>query len=156
MRSEAEPLDAIPNRARGREHQDPALRTRGHHGPADVVAMHTREVAVQNHNVVGGHGDVLERVAAVEDDIDCHPLLAQAGRHRYRQFRVVLDHQDPQSRTVTNSPPRTCGGPTGTGQGVLASKDDRSTVAKRLRRFRAATTAGVQRRHEPYNEETAQ
>ena len=95
--AQAEPSDAVVEGACGGEHQHPAVRTLGHQGPADVVAVHAGNVAVEDHHVVGGRGDVVEGVAAVEDDVDGHPGLAEAGRHGHGQLGVVFDHQHPHS-----------------------------------------------------------
>ena len=75
VRAQAEPFDAILDRARRGEHQDPARRPFGRQGPADIVAVHAGEVAVEHHDVVEGDGDAVECVAAVEDDVDGHPGL---------------------------------------------------------------------------------
>ena len=61
--------------------------------PAYLVAVHSGQVPVQHHDVVTGHGQMLERVVPVEDDVDRHAFPAQPGADRLGQDLEVFDDQ---------------------------------------------------------------
>ena len=48
---------------------------------AHLVAVHVRQVPVENHDIVGVDGRELERLAAVERDVNRHALPAQDAGH---------------------------------------------------------------------------
>lgn len=57
--------------------------------------MHAGDVPVKHDHFVVGDRGMLKRVVAVEDDVDGHPRLPQAGRQRHRQPGVILHEQYP-------------------------------------------------------------
>ena len=65
--------------------------------PAHLVAVHAGQVAVEDHHVVAGDGQPLQRVVAVEDHVDGHALAAQPGADGAGQDLEVLDDQHPHA-----------------------------------------------------------
>jgi len=63
--------------------------------PATSVRQTAGQVPVEHDDVVGRAGRVLQRVGAVEDDVDGHARPAKTGRDDRGQLRLVLDHQHP-------------------------------------------------------------
>ena len=61
--------------------------------PADLVAVHAGQVPVKHDHVVPGDGQVLERVVAVQGDVDRHPLPAQPGPDRPGEHLEILRDQ---------------------------------------------------------------
>lgn len=57
--------------------------------------MHTGDIPVKDHDIVGGDREALKGVLAVEDDVNGHAGPAQTGRQRYGQLGVVFDYQHP-------------------------------------------------------------
>ena len=74
--------------------------------PADVVAVDAGQVPVEHDDVVAGDGEVLERVGAVQDDVDGHALAAQPGPDRPGQDLEVLDDKHPHEvlRAMASTP----------------------------------------------------
>jgi hypothetical protein len=66
-----------------------------HDLPAHLVARHTRQVAVEHHHVIAGHGQVIQGGVAVEDHVDRHALTAQTNPNSTSQNLEILDHQHP-------------------------------------------------------------
>ena len=91
--SQLEALHAVADRARSCEHEHTGVGAFGEQRPAYLVAVHVREIAVEDDDVVGVDSDTRERLAAVEREIDRHPLAPQSLRQGGRQTTVVLDDE---------------------------------------------------------------
>jgi hypothetical protein len=55
--------------------------------------VHPWQVAVEDHDVVGGDGQPVERVGPVEGDVDRHPLPPEPHTDGAGEHRVVLDDE---------------------------------------------------------------
>ena len=62
---------------------------------AHLVAVHAGQVPVEHDHVVTGDREMLERVVAVQHDVDRHALAAQPGADGPGQHLEVLDDQHP-------------------------------------------------------------
>ena len=62
---------------------------------AELVAVDAGEVAVEQHDVIGGQVDLCDRLVAVVGDVDGHALVAQALGDPVGVAGNVLDDQDP-------------------------------------------------------------
>ena len=89
-----EPFDAIFDRARGGQHEDPRPDRPGELG-AHLVAGHAWQVPVERDHVVVVDLGVLKTGVSVQGGIHRHPFQAQPGGNRVRQLAVVLDHEHP-------------------------------------------------------------
>ena len=67
---------------------------------ADTVAMHGRQVSVEDDDVVVGGGRALQRCRAVVHGVHGHPGLAQPLSDPAGQRRMVLDHQHPHPASM--------------------------------------------------------
>jgi len=122
--AQPEALDPVPDRPRRGEHQHPGLGSVRGQGPADVVAVHAGQVAVQHHHVIAVDRQALQGRIAVQGYVDGHPLPAQPGRHRPGQHLVVLGHQNPHRLPAASCAQRCVSRPP-------ASQDRRSQVTAR-------------------------
>ena len=68
--------------------------------PADIVAVHTREVAVEHHHVVARDGQTAQRLAPVQRDIDSHALAAQPRGDRSRHDLIVLGDKNSHAQPL--------------------------------------------------------
>ena len=91
--AERQALDQVLERAGRGQHQDPGLGSLAAHRPAHVVAVQSRQVAVEHEHVVAHHARLDQRVGAVGGQVDRHPLAAQAARDRLGQPLLVLGDQ---------------------------------------------------------------
>ncbi len=66
----------VADRVRGGEHQHTGVAAALHERAADLVAVHTRKIAVEHDDVVVGDRRVGDRAGTVEDEVDRHALTA--------------------------------------------------------------------------------
>jgi D-alanyl-D-alanine carboxypeptidase/D-alanyl-D-alanine-endopeptidase (penicillin-binding protein 4) len=97
--AELQPLDPVGDRTARGEHQHPGQRAGRHQVGADLVAVDTRQVPVQHHDVVPGHQGHLVSRRSVGGDVDGEPLAPQPARDGLGQGLFVLDHEHPHVRT---------------------------------------------------------
>jgi hypothetical protein len=62
---------------------------------AELVAVDSGEVAVQNDDIVGSEIQFAGGLEAVVGDVNGHALIAQPFSDLVRELREVLDDQDP-------------------------------------------------------------
>jgi hypothetical protein len=93
VRAEFEPGDPVAQPSRRREHQDARCGAGGRESPADLVAVHLRQVAVQNDDVIVVEARLVEAAAAVESHIYCHALKSQAARDGGSESLLVFDDE---------------------------------------------------------------
>ena len=74
--TQPEPFDTVFNRSGGGEHQDSALAAFGQQGSANVVAVGTGQVPVQDDDVVSVHPHAGEGLVPVEGHVHGHPVAA--------------------------------------------------------------------------------
>ena len=74
--TEVEPLHAVCYQTGGGEHQDTAGTWRVHDLPAEGVTMQPREVAVENDDVIGVQGRLVQAGRPVIGEIDRYALVA--------------------------------------------------------------------------------
>ena len=74
--------------------------------PAHVVAMDGGEIAVQHHHVVRVDGGLLQRLGAVEGEVDGEAVAPQPARDRARKVALVLDQQHAHAASGGASIPR--------------------------------------------------
>ena len=55
--------------------------------------MHSGQVPVQHHDVIAGHGQMLERGVPVENDVHGHAFPAKPGADRLGQDLEVFNYQ---------------------------------------------------------------
>jgi hypothetical protein len=67
---------------------------------ADLVAVHTRQVAIENHDVIGEDPCFVERFVALLGDVDGDALASQAAGHRIGDSLLVLGHQNPHGSSL--------------------------------------------------------
>ena len=67
----------------------------GDQGPADLIAVHAGQVAVQHDHVVAVDGGTVQGSPAIKRHVNGHPLAAQHVSDRLGQLLVVFDQQDP-------------------------------------------------------------
>src|SRR5581483_2815081 len=108
VRAEAEPVDAVLDRARGGKHENAARRAVCGQAPADLVAVRAGQVAVEDDDVVVDEGDAGERVVAVERDVDGHPLAPQPDSDGLRQHFVVFGYEHSHQSTTPVGPGQRC------------------------------------------------
>jgi hypothetical protein len=96
--AESESHHAIVQAFGGRQHQDARTTPLLDDPSTDVVSMDAGKVAIQNDDVIGVHGHLLERMAAVEGGVCDDALLPQPLGDRGRELGVVLDDQDLDDR----------------------------------------------------------
>ena len=92
--AEVEPLDARADVGRRGEHQDPRRALGAHELAADLVAVDVGQVAVQHDHVVVDDGRALERLIAVERDVDGESVAAKAARERLGEPGLVFGDED--------------------------------------------------------------
>jgi hypothetical protein len=92
--ADGQPGDPLPHRGGGGEHQHTAVRARVDQRPADVVAVHHRQVPVEHDHVVLVHAEAFERGVPVIDDVDGERLAPQPLGHGVREEPLVLHDQD--------------------------------------------------------------
>ncbi len=57
--------------------------------------MDTGKIAIEHDHVIARQGHSSKGLAAVEGDVDGHPLASQHRRHRLGEPRMILHHQHP-------------------------------------------------------------
>ena len=95
VRAELQPVDPILDLGGGGEHQDAAGGAVAHQLAADAVAVHGRQVTVEDDHVVVDGGRALQGCRAVVDDVDGEPGVAQALADPVGQRDVILDNEYP-------------------------------------------------------------
>ena len=93
IRPEFEALDAFAQGAGRGEHEDAHLRVLAGQAVADLVAVDTGQVPVQNDDIVVGDLHLGQRFGAVPHDVHRHRLATQPHGYRIGEIGLVLDHQ---------------------------------------------------------------
>ena len=93
VRPQAEALDAVLDRAGRGQHQDAAERALSDELPADLVAVHRGQVAIEHDHVVRGRPRLLQRLGAVAGHVHREPAPRQAPHDGLGQVPLVLDHE---------------------------------------------------------------
>jgi hypothetical protein len=91
--AELETVHPVVDIGRGGEHEDAAGRSGTDQFPADAVAVDPGQVAVEHDHVVVGGDRVIERRAAVVDDVDGQARVAQPLTDAFGQRDVILHDQ---------------------------------------------------------------
>ena len=91
--AEVQALDAIADRRRGGQHQDPRVRAAVAQRHADRVAVHARQVAVEHDHVVAVDEALLQRGRPVIGEVGRDPAVAQPLGDVVGELDVILDHQ---------------------------------------------------------------
>ena len=91
--AEVEPGDAVAQPARGGEHQDARGGVRGGQPPADLVAVHPREVAVEDDDVVVVQDGLVVAAQAVQRHVDGHAAQPQSTGHGAGESLFVFDDE---------------------------------------------------------------
>ena len=99
--AEVEALDARADVGRGREHEDPRRALGGDQLAADLVAVDLGQVAVEHDRVVVDDGGALERLIAVEGDVDGESVAAQAARECLGEPGLVFGDEDAHGHRPT-------------------------------------------------------
>lgn len=86
-------LDTVADVAGRREHQHAGGHAELDDLAADIVAVHEREVPVEDDHVVVVDADALQGGRTVVHDVDGHGLPAQSGGHRIGEQLLVLDDE---------------------------------------------------------------
>jgi hypothetical protein len=86
------------------QHEDPARRVSGGQRTAHVVAVDSRQVAVEYHDVVVQQVELGQRARAVERDVHREPDVAQPVGQVAGQHPLVLDDQHPHRPSVSRRP----------------------------------------------------
>ncbi len=89
----AQPLDAILDAARCRQHQDASADALGCQPLADLVAVKTRKIAVEHDHVVLVHARVDKPRLTVAGDVDRHALTAKPRGDGLGELSVILHNQ---------------------------------------------------------------
>lgn len=92
--AQAQTLDPVVDRGRGREHEHPTAAAGGDEFGAHVVAVQAGQIPVEHDHVVVADERAIEPCRAVVGDIDGHLRPAQAHADRVGQLFIVFDHQD--------------------------------------------------------------
>src|SRR5262249_18102884 len=96
---ERQPRDYLVKLTRGGEHQDGRPRLLRAKSPADLVAVHPRQVAIEHHYVVLDQLDLAPRAFALVGDVDGHRSTAKPPGYRVREPSLILDDQDPHLKS---------------------------------------------------------
>ena len=100
IRAQLQPVDPVLDvRGRG-QHQDAAGRAVADQRAADAVAVHGRQVAIEDDHVVVGTGRALQGRRAVVDHVDGESGVAQTLADPVGQRNVILHHQYPHVHIV--------------------------------------------------------
>ena len=108
-------LDTVADVAGGGEHQHAGGHAQLDDLAADVVAVHEREVAVEDDHVVVVDADAFQGGRAVVHDVDGHGLPAQSGGHRIGEQLLVLDDEYAHVACPSSVHPRSAHGARGQG-----------------------------------------
>ncbi len=92
---QGEALDPLVDLAGGRQHEDASRGAVGGQGPAHVVTVHDRQVAVEHDDLVGVDCGLLERGGPVMSQVDGHSLAPQAPGDGVGQIGLIFHHQHP-------------------------------------------------------------
>ena len=92
--AEGEALHAVVECARGGKHEDAGGFLALRQAAADLVAVHARQVAVEENDLVAVDQRLLQAGFAVEGDVDRHARLAEAAGDDIGQPFVILHDQD--------------------------------------------------------------
>ena len=93
VRSELEALDALAQGAGRSEHDDLHIRVLTGQTGADLVAVDSGQIPVQDDDVVVGDLHLGQRFGAVPHDVHRHRLATQPHGYRIGEIGLVLDHQ---------------------------------------------------------------
>ena len=93
VRPKVEPVDEAVERRGGGQHQDPGRVAVGDEGAADGVAMHGRQVAVEDHDIDGMVVEPRQGPGAIRRHIDHVPFVPETRRERFREGLVVFHDQ---------------------------------------------------------------
>jgi len=104
VRAEVKAVHPVPDPGRRGQHQHAGLPARGEDPTADLVAVHERQVAVQDHHVVAVHHDALKRGVPVVADVDGHRPPPQSLGDRVGHDPLVLGHEHPHCASPSTSP----------------------------------------------------
>ena len=99
--AEVEPLDARADVGGRGEHEDPRRALGAHELAADLVAVDVGQVAVEHDDVVVDDGRALERLVAVEGDVDGESVAAKAARERLGEPGLVFGDEDAHGHGAT-------------------------------------------------------
>ena len=91
---EVEAGDPVLDGARRGQHQYARGALARHQLAADLVAVHERQVAVEDDDVIGIDGGLGQRRFAIEHDVDGETVVPQAPRDRVRQPLFVFDEEN--------------------------------------------------------------
>ena len=102
VRAETEPADQVIDGPGGSQHQHPTSTLAGDELGAELIAVHTRQVAVEHDHLVVIDERACESGGAIECDVHCHTRLPQSERDRLGHLLVVLDHEHPHLHQATS------------------------------------------------------
>ena len=91
--AEVQALDAIADRRRRGQHQDPRLRVSVAERQADGVAVDLRQIAVEHDHVVAVDAPLLQGDGTVVGDVGRDPAVTQPVGDVVRQLDVILHNQ---------------------------------------------------------------
>ena len=93
--AEPEPVHQVLAGCRGGKHEHPAAAPGSDQPGADLVAVDSGQIPVEQDHVVVGGQCAFQPGRPVDGDVHGHLRSAQAGSNRLGHLGVILDHEHP-------------------------------------------------------------